>query len=73
MDSLSSRLEAVAASRGLEVVYCFKDGAALAAAYAAAVLQELDDLTPKEVWGTSSGAIVGRRWGRAWIRCRSNA
>lgn len=63
MVSLSSRLEAAAAARGLEVVYCLKDGAALAAAFATATLQELDGLTPTEVWGTSSGAIVGSALG----------
>lgn len=66
MSSLSSRLNEVAKARALEVVYCFKDGAALSAAFGCAVTQVLDDLTPTQVWGTSSGAIVGAALGSGY-------
>lgn len=59
MSTLSARVKALAANRGQEVVLCFRDGAALSAAMAVAAIQELDEVIPSEVWGTSSGALVG--------------
>lgn len=66
MSSLSLRVRSAAEARDLEVVYCFKDGAALSASFGTAVLQVLDDLQSVEVWGTSSGALVGSALGAGY-------
>lgn len=59
MSSFGRRLEGWARDHGMELVLCFKSGAAASAALGVATVQVLDDLTPTEVWGTSSGALVG--------------